>query len=104
MFATIRRSIAIPAVGVLLIVSAQSSAAVAAVKRVKGGPLAGLLDSLNLSDAQRQAIRASIADIREQNENAAGENALTADQKTQFRDLAQQLHAAKQSGDESQVT
>src|SRR5215470_3857481 len=67
------------------------------------GPIEGLLDSLNLTDAQRQAIHASLAQIHQQNQASLDQNRPTPEQRAQIRDLEGQLKEAKAAGDETQA-
>ncbi len=83
------------------------SATKASGKHHQGGfraaRLGRLLGSLDLSDAQRTAIRASVAQVRQENQAKLADARPSADVRSQIHDLRTQLRAARQSGDTAKV-
>lgn len=65
--------------------------------------LGRLLRSLDLSDAQRTAIRASLATVRQSNQAAIEAARPSADARTQIHAIRSQIREARQSGDTARV-
>lgn len=83
------------------------SATKAAGKHHQGGfraaRLGRLLRSLDLSDSQRTAIRASLATVRQSNQAAIEAARPSADARTQIHAIRAQIREARQSGDTARV-